>query len=144
MPNKKENKISMVIIVILLCIPFLFGLAYNYRSELGLDKRFMQIKDTIFSSEEIVAKIDLFARVNDKHLRIIFKVPCRDMETKQKIMNNMARIKHEMLMSMDNVQNMSSIEKRDFAGIKSNCIETLNKYAPVDVSKVYVDFFAHN
>ena len=144
MPSKKENNISLILIVILLCIPFLFGLAYQYRSELSLEKHFTQIKNTIFSREKIIVKVDLFTRVNGKDLRIIFNVLCKDMKTKQNITNNMTRIKHEMLMSMEDTQNMISIEKRDFTRIKSNCVEILNKYAPVDVNKVYVDFFAHN
>ena len=125
-------------------MPFLFGLAYKYRSGLRLEKRFIQIKNAIFSRDRIFVKVDLFARVNGKDLRIIFNVPCKDMETKQNITKNMARIKHEMLMSMEDTQNAISIEKRDFARIKSNCVEILNKYAPVDINKVYMDFFAHN
>ncbi|MBN2418144.1 MAG: hypothetical protein JXL81_02070 [Deltaproteobacteria bacterium] len=144
MQSKKEYNLSIIIIVILISIPFLFGLAYRYRSELRLEKRFMQMKSAVFSSDNIVAKIDLFARVNDKHLKIIFKIPCKDMKTKQDIMDNLPRIKHEMLMSMESDYNKISIEKRDFNRIKSNCLEILKKYAAVDVNKVYVDFFAHN
>ena len=144
MDRKKEHKISLIIITIILFIPCALGLAYKYRSELKLEKPFVQIRDAFSSSKMIIAKVDFFAKVNDKHLRVIFKIPCKDIKTKQVILDNMTRIKHEMLMSMDNEQNKMSIEKRDFRRIKSNCIAILNKYAHIDENKVYVDFFAHN
>ena len=144
MASKKENKISFIIIAIILCIPFALGLAYKYRAELKLNDQFVKIRDSFSSSKTIMAKVDFFAKVNDKHLRVIFNIPCKDMKTKQDILDNMTRIKHEMLMSMESDQNKISIENREFRQIKANCLVILKKYAPVDVSKVYVDFFAHN
>ena len=144
MPSKKENKITLIIIILTLCIPFALGLAYKYRSELKLEKRFSQIKETVFSRDAIIAKIDFFAKVNNRDMRIIFKIPCKDMKTKEYIQDNMTRIKHEMLMSMDDEQNKISIEKRDFGRIKANCLQVLKKYSAIDADKVYVDFFAHN
>lgn len=144
MESKKEHKISVIIFIIILCMPVVLGLAYKYRSELKLDKPFVQIRDAFFPGKMIIAKIDFFAKVNDKYLRIIFKIPCKDMKTKQNILDNMTRIKHEMLMSMDSEENKISIENRDFRRIKSNCLGVLKKYAHIDENKVYVDFFAHN
>ena len=120
------------------------GLAYKYRTELKVEKRFLQIKEALFSSERIEVKMNLIAGVNGKDLRIKFNIPCDNQKTKDNILENMTRIKHEMLMSMDNEENKISIEQRDFRRIKSNCLAILNKYAPVDVNKVYVEFFAHN
>ena len=144
MPNKKEKKISLIIIAIIVCIPFAVGLAYKYRAELKLSDQFVQIRNSFSFSKMIIAKIDFFAKVNDKHLRVIFNIPCKDMKTKQGILDNMTRIKHEMLMSMENDQNKISIDKRNFRQIKANCLEILKKYTPVDENKIYVDFFAHN
>lgn len=144
MSTKKEHKITVILVVIILCMPFCLGIAYKYRSELNLEKRFIQIKSAVLSRNRIVAKIDFFAKVNGKDMRIIFEIPCKNMKTKQVILDNMTRIKHEMLMSMESDLNKMSIEKRDFRRIKSNCVEILNKYTPVDVNKVYVNFFAHN
>lgn len=144
MASKKEHKIPLIIITIIVCIPLALGLAYKYRGELRLNSKFTQIRKAFVSSQAIVVKVDFFTKVNGKDLRVIFAIPCKDMKTKEDILNNMTRIKHEMLMSMENEQNRISIEKRDFRRIKANCLEILKKYAPVDVSKVYMDFFAHN
>ena len=144
MPGKKELKISLIIIIIVLCIPLTLRLAYKYRTGLNIEKRIIQLKDALLSGDRIAVKINLLAGVNGKDLRVVFYIPCNDQKTKQDIIDNMVRIKHEMIMSMDNAQNKISIEKRDFRRIKSNCLTKLNRYAPVDVNKVYVEFFAHN
>lgn len=144
MSTKKDNRATFIILIIIICLPFLSGLAYKYRSELKIEQRIVNIRARLVKDNRITVKLNLIAGVNDKDLRVAFSIPCKDIETKQKIIENMAKIKHEMLMSMDDPQNKISIEKRDFKKIKSNCLTILTKYAPVDVSKVYVEFFAHN
>jgi len=143
MSSKKENKILIIISIVILCMPIVLGLAYKYRSELKADKRFTQIRDALFTGERIEVKIQLIAGINDKDMRVMFNIPCKDLKTKQGILDNMARIKHELLMSMDNAQNKTAIERRDFKRIKSNCLAILKRYSS-DVNEVYVDFFAHN
>ena len=104
----------------------------------------MEIQNALSNENKIFVKMDLVVGVNDKDLRVIFRIPCENMKEKRKIMENMAAIRHEMLMSYDDSLNKQSIEERDFQKIKSNCLAVLNKYASVDVDKVYVEFFAHN
>ena len=144
MSGTKDKKAPLIILVLIVCIPIILGLAYKYRSELKIGQNLVQLKKAVLSSDGIFVKIDLFAGVNNKSLRVIFNIPCKDMKTKQDILDNMTIIKHEMLMSMDNPQNKISFEKRDFKRIKANCLAVLQKYAHVDVNKVYVEFFAHN
>ena len=144
MSGTKDKRAPLIIFVLIVCIPIILGLAYKYRSEINIDQNLTQLKNAFLSSEEMFVKIDLFAGVNNKSLRIIFNVPCKNMKTKRDILDNMTIIKHEMLMSMDNPQNKISIERRDFKRIKANCLAVLKKYAQVDVNKVYVEFFAHN
>lgn len=144
MPSKKENKAALILVIFIVCIPFLLGFAYRFRNELKIDERLMQLKDAIFSNEGIYVRLNLLAGVNNKDLRIVFSIPCKDEKTKQDILDNMTVIKHEMLMSMDDARNKISVEKRDFQRIKANCLAVLNRYAPVDINRVYVEFFALN
>ena len=144
MSGIKQNRVPLIILVLIVFIPLILGLAYRFRSELNIDQEVRQLKESFFSSDGIFVKIDFYAKVNNKDMRIIFNVPCKNVKTKQDILDNMTKIKHEMLMSMEDAQNKISIERRDFKRIKANCLAVLNRYAPVDVNKVYVEFFAHN
>ncbi len=144
MPIKKDNKITLILILIVIGIPLLLGIAYRFRSELRLEQHFSQVSHSLFSKKDLFVKIDIFAGVNKKDLRIIFNVPCKNIKTKQLILENMTVIKHELLMSLEEEQNREAVEERDFGRIKSNCMSILTRYASVDVNKVYVEFFGHN
>lgn len=144
MLTKKGNRASFIVIIIIICLPFLSSLAYKYRFEFKIKQRLVNMKNLYLKNDRIVVRLNLVAGVNDRDLRLVFCIPCKDIDTKLKIIEHMAKIQHEMLMSMDDPQNKISIEKRDFKKIKANCITILTKYAAVDVRNVYVEFFAHN
>ena len=63
---KKGQKVTIIIIIIIVCIPLSIGLAYKYRTRLKIDKSLTQIKYSIFSREEITAKIEEAARKGRK------------------------------------------------------------------------------
>lgn len=142
--GKNEKKTSFILILFLISVPFVSGLAYKYRHELRISEKISDIKDSLFSSGNIQFKFDLIASVNDKDLRIKFSIPCKTMSEKQHLTRKLYIIKHEMLMSLDNMDNIYSVNKRDFKRIKANCLRVISKYCEVDSDNAYVEFFAHN
>ncbi len=145
MSEKNDKRTSIItIIMVIICIPLVLSMAYRFRRELKIERQIMQIQNALSNENKYFINMDLVVNVNDKDLRIVFRIPCESMRMKKRILENMTVIRHEMLMSYAGPVNKQFAEERDFEKIKSNCLAVLNKYGPVDIENVYVEFFALN
>jgi flagellar basal body-associated protein FliL len=141
MKKNNEKKTFIVLMLILCFILLLTGLAYKYRRELNFKQRAIEVKKLLITSRRIGIKFNVTTDVGDQCVKIQFYVPCKSLKEKQKISKSITRIRHEMLMSLSLPENINSIKKRDFSGIKANCLKIVNKYSPELVKKVYLDLF---
>lgn len=141
MKNNNEKKTFIVLMLILCFVLLLTGLAYKYRQELNFKQRAMDVRNLLITSRRIGVKFNVTSDVGDQCVKIQFYVPCKSLKEKQKISKNITIIRHEMLMSLSLPENISLIKKRDFSGIKANCLNIVNKYSPELVNKVYLDLF---
>lgn len=144
MEDYKEKNTVIVIIITLCTILFLTGLAYKYREELNFAQWVIDIKDSLFTSHRIGIKFHIVTDIGDQCLRVKFYIPCKNIREKQDIVEEIIKIKHEMLMSLSRPENIHSIKNRDFSGIKANCLDIINKNSPTLVKKIYLDFFILN
>ncbi len=139
--NNNEKKTTIVLVLILCVIIFLMGLAYNYREELNLRQRAIDIKNHLFIPRSTGIKFEVTASIEGQILKAKFYIPCNSFQEKQKLTKKIFLIKNEMLMSLSVPENIHAIKKRDFTEIKKNCLGVINKYSSGDINKVYLDFF---
>ena len=84
------------------------------------------------------------ANVALKHLRLKFSIPCNDLTEITHLNKNMSRLKHDMLLSIDNDKMSRSIEDRDFDNIRKTIISVVNRHTRKPVKTIYFENFFFN
>jgi len=113
---------------------------YNYREEIHIP----QITLEPFRHSGGNVECLVVTTIRDKSLRLSFSIPAKDKRHRERLIRELPRIKHELLMSADDPEMVSYFEKRDFVSIRKKVIELVNKHLEKPVDTVYFDSFFYN
>lgn len=91
-------------------------------------------------------KVDcvLFSSVGNKNLRILFSIPSKDKRQREVLLKEVPRIRHELLISMDDPDLMSSVENRDFDSIRSHFVRVINNHLDQPIDTIYFEGFYYD
>jgi len=84
------------------------------------------------------------ANVALKHLRLKFSIPCSDLKDITHLNKIMPRLKHDMILSIDNENMSRSIKDRDFENIRKTILSVVNRHTRKPVKTIYFENFFFN
>ena len=134
---------------ILLCIFFigvvcaLSILTYRYKDEIKNLKIVTTIADSFTHSEKYV-KCYVVTSIDEKCLRLVLLIPCRDQIQKKALLEKIPRVRHEILMSVNSAEMAMSIKQKDFKAIKKTLLQIVDKHADKQIKEIFIETFFYN
>lgn len=136
--KKKGNIYISLLIIVFFCALVL--VVYHFREEIHIPKLTL---DPVRSGGQNVSCL-LVTSVGSKSLRIGFSIPSEDEHQKMRLVRELPRIKHDLLMSADTPDLVSLYKERDFAAIKSYLLRVVNKHSDQPVKALYFESFFYD
>ena len=144
MPMDKNKKSTLIALLFLVSIIGLSLATYQFRH----DPKFAQIatifKDGFRPAKQVEADLVVVADIEEKVLRMNINIPCKNISQKRTLMRSLPRIRHQMLMSLDEPMMRQWVEHRNFTAIKKHALSLVNSYSSVKVKSLFVRNFYYN
>lgn len=131
---------SLVYLLLVFFFAALVATIYYFHEEIKIPN--LTLQPLKHEGEKV--KCVLVTTVGNKNLRISFSIPSKDKRQREVLLQEIPRIKHELLISIDDPDIKSTFENREFASIRSHLVRVINKHLDQPVDTIYFDSFYYD
>lgn len=134
----KTNRLITSLLIIFLCS--LVVVLYHYRKEIHIPEFILNPNRS--SGQNVSCAF--VTTVGSKSLSIGFAIPAGDRRHKERLMQMIPKIQHELLLTANERDLITLYEQRDFDTLKTHLLTVVNSQVSPPVKNLYFESFDYN